>query len=173
MSNNKKWKNKKININNYRTLEVQKQRKALSSSWKIALTGLFLIAIPSFILFILLGRDGWAFEITKKMERWSMLLPIAIGIVIIQTAVVSLIVFKFKVYSSSSFVFLVPFAIAMASFLVSSGVEEWPYRVMPAVGLAFLSLPILLVFKHIEKKKKEKQKLQFEQEERAKRTLLD
>ncbi|MCY2902846.1 hypothetical protein [Mycoplasmopsis arginini] len=173
MSNNKKWKNKKININNYQTLEIRKERKTLSNSWRIALTGLFLIAIPSFVLFILLGRDGWAFSNTKNLGRWDTLLPITFLIVILQTAVVSLLVFKFKVFGPNSFIFLVPFAIAMASFLVSSGIEDWPYRVMPAVGLAFLSLPLLLLVKHIDKKKKEKQRKLFEEEERTKKSLLD
>ncbi|WP_330463306.1 hypothetical protein [Metamycoplasma gateae] len=173
MSNNKRWKNKKININNYKVLEVQKQKKTLSNSWKIALTGLFLIAIPTFILFILIGKDGWVIPSTAKFGRWDTLLPIAFAWVIFQSSIVCLLVFRFKVYKANSFIFLIPFAIAMASLLVSSGVEDWPYRVLPAVGLAFLSLPALLLVKHIDKKRKDKKMLEYQQQERANKSLLD
>lgn len=50
MSNNDKWKNKKVNLKNY-VVESGKPKRELSRSWKIALTGLFLIVIPSFIMF--------------------------------------------------------------------------------------------------------------------------
>ncbi|AZZ65610.1 hypothetical protein DMC14_002325 [Metamycoplasma phocicerebrale] len=173
MSNNKKWKNKKVNINNYQTLEVQKEKRTLSNSWRVALTGLFLIAIPSFLIFLLAGKDGWIISSTKTLNRWSVLLPIALAIAVVQISIVSLLALKFKVLKLSAFIFLVPVAIAMNSFLVSSGVSEWPYRVLPAIGLAFLSIPILLIVKHVEKKKQDKLKTQIEKEERAKKSLLD
>ncbi|WP_045433266.1 hypothetical protein [Metamycoplasma canadense] len=173
MSNNKKWKNKKININNYQTLEIKKEKKSLSKSWKIALTGLFLIAIPSFLIFLLIGKDGWIIESTKLYHRWKTLLPIAFGIIAIQASIVGLLIFKFKVFGINGLIFLIPFSLAMASFLVSSGVEDWPYRIMPAVGLAFLSLPILLLVKHIEKKIENKKRIEFEKQERAQKSLLD
>ncbi|MBN4089384.1 hypothetical protein OF364_00570 [Mycoplasma enhydrae] len=174
MSNNKKWRNKKINLANYQTLKVEKQRRSLSENWKIALTGLFLIAFPSFFVFLLVGRDGWIITSTRNLlNTWSVLLPIAIGMVLIQISVVVLLIFKFKVFKINALIFLVPIAVAMNSFIVSSGTDNWILRVLPAVGLAFLAIPLLLLVKHIEKKKKDKLEKVVQEEEKAKRSLLD
>ncbi|PZW00549.1 hypothetical protein [Metamycoplasma auris] len=173
MSNNKKWKNKKININNYKSFEIQREKKELSHSWKVALISLFLIAIPSFIIFILIGKDSWAFPATKDFERWSFLLPVAFLVSIIQISIVCLLIFRFKVIKKSTLTFLVPFAIAMSSFMVSSGTENWIYRVLPAVGLGLLSLPILLIIKNIEKRQETKKKIEEEKLEKQHKSLLD
>ncbi|ENY53805.1 hypothetical protein [Metamycoplasma alkalescens] len=173
MSNHKKWKNKKININNYQSFEIKKEKRTLSDSWKTALTSLFLIAIPSFILFLLIGKDGWIIPTTKNFARWELLLPVAILIATLQTLVACLLIFKFKALKRNSLIFLVPFAIAMSSFVVSSGAESWIYRVLPAVGLALLALPILLVIKKIEKNIDNKKRIELEKLEKEQKSLLD
>ena len=91
MSNNRKWKNKKINFDSYKNSEEKnvKERKKLSDSWKIGLIALFLIAIPSFLSFLLLGNDGWVIKASKNFNRWSMLLPIAISILIVQFSIIA------------------------------------------------------------------------------------
>ncbi|ENY69393.1 Hypothetical protein MAU_1050 [Metamycoplasma auris 15026] len=173
MSNNKKWKNKKININNYKSFEIQRSKKELSHSWKVALISLFLIAIPSFTIFILIGKDGWAFPATKNWGRWDLLLPVALLVAIIQSAIVCLLIFRFKVIKKSTLTFLIPFAIAMSSFMVSSGTDNWIYRVLPAVGLGLLALPILLIIKSIEKKQETKRRIEEEKLEKEQKSLLD
>ncbi|MBN0970508.1 hypothetical protein [Mycoplasma phocoeninasale] len=172
MSNNKKWKNKKINIKNYQVVD-QKPKKQLSNSWKIALTGLLLIAIPSFLLFIFVGKDGWIFSQTKSIDRWSGELLIALGMSAIQITIVCLLVWKFKFLRPESLHFLIPITFAMNSFLVSSGVDTWYVRVIPAVGLAFLAIPILLLTKRILKIKSQKQYAMMQEEELKNKSLLD
>ncbi|WP_027122444.1 hypothetical protein AB5V95_02655 [Metamycoplasma spumans] len=174
MSNNAKWKNKKINVKNYQATQ-QKQKRELSKSWKIALTGLFLIVIPSFLFFLFIGKDGWVINAFKDANRWSFNLPIALGILTVQLFVVSLLIWKFKVYGSEALNFLVPVALAMNSFLVTSGVDsaDWYIRVLPAVGLAFIAVPILMINKAVAKKSAEKRKSKLLAEELKNKSLLD
>lgn len=98
MSKNKKWKNKKINFENYKNSDqIKKERRALSDSWKISLTALLLIAIPSFLVFLLMGADGWAIRSTTKFasSRWSLLLPVALCVAAVQSIVIALLI-RFK-----------------------------------------------------------------------------
>ncbi|WP_211333926.1 hypothetical protein [Metamycoplasma neophronis] len=172
MSNNNKWKNKKINVKSYEVTNT-KPKKELSKSWKIALTGLFLIVIPSFLIFILIGKDGWVFEQFKDYNRWAFDLPIALSVFIIQMFVVSLLIWKFKVFGSEALNFLIPVALAMNSFLVSSGDVAWFVRVLPAVGLAFVAVPVIMINKAIAKKAIEKKRAIIVAEELKNKTLLD
>ncbi|AXE61036.1 hypothetical protein DA803_02995 [[Mycoplasma] phocae] len=172
MSNNKKWKNKKINIKNYQVVE-KKPRKQLSNSWRIALTGLLLIAIPSFLLFIFVGRDGWIFPQTKSIDRWYGELLIGLAMASIQVAIVCLMIWKFKFLRPESLHFLIPISLAMNSFLVSSGVDLWFIRVIPAVGLAFMAIPILLLTKYIIRKQNQKKFAMIQEEELKNKSLLD
>ncbi|TDU96661.1 hypothetical protein [Metamycoplasma hyosynoviae] len=181
MSANKKWKNKKINFDNYKSSDEknEKVKFQLSDNWKIALIALFLIAIPSFLMFLLLGGDGWLIPATKSYilnnKRWSMLLPIALAVAIIQISVLLLLVLKFKVLKTSSLQFLIPIALAMNTFLVSSGVElgKWYIRVLPAVGFGFMFFPIMMINKEILKKKINKSKAIEEKKEAFNKSLLD
>lgn len=178
MSKNKKWKNKKINFENYKNSDqVKKERRALSDSWKISLTALLLIAIPSFLVFLLMGADGWAIKSTTKFasSRWSLLLPVALCVAAVQSIVIALLI-KFKKLKITSLNFLVPVMCVMNSWLVSSGIEtgKWFIRVLPAVGLAFLSAVIVIAInKAIAKAKIKKEKQIIIEEERKNKSLLD
>ncbi|VEU79018.1 Uncharacterised protein [Metamycoplasma arthritidis] len=172
MANYKKYKNRKINLEKIEQDSV-KQKEPLKTSWKIALTSLFLIAIPSFLLFLLLGKDGWIFSQTKSLHRWAVEFPIALAFSIFQIGIVSLLIWKFKVLPVGAFAFLMPLSLAMNSFLVSSGVTNWILRVLPAVGLGFVAIPIIAINKKIrENLAKKKQKIISEEEKQTK-SLLD
>ena len=174
MSNNKKWKNKKINFETYKNSEIKnvKEKKPLSDSWKVGLTALFLIAIPSFLSFLLLGLDGWVIKETAKWTslRWTMLLPISLSILIFQFLIISVLIWGFKVLKPSSLNFLVAIL-----FLVSSGVEvsKWWIRVLPAVGLAFLAIPVIAINRAIAKKAEKKLAIQIEENNKKNKSLLD
>ncbi len=179
MSNNKKWKNKKINFETYKNSEIKnvKEKKPLSDSWKVGLTALFLIAIPSFLSFLLLGLDGWVIKETAKWtsSRWTMLLPISLSILIFQFLIISILIWGFKVLKPSSLNFLVAILFSMNSFLVSSGVEvsKWWIRVLPAVGLAFLAIPVIAINRAIAKKTEKKLAIQIEENNKKNKSLLD
>ena len=168
MSKNKKWKNKKINFENYKNSDqVKKERRALSDSWKISLTALLLIAIPSFLVFLLMGADGWAIRSTTRFasSRWSLLLPVALCVAAVQSIVIALLI-RFKKLKITSLNFLV----------FSSGIEtgKWFIRVLPAVGLAFISAVIVIAInKAIAKAKIKKEKQIIIEEERKNKSLLD
>ncbi|WP_211333774.1 hypothetical protein [[Mycoplasma] falconis] len=174
MSNNDKWKNKKINVKNYE-VQAKKPRKELSKSWKIALTALFLFAIPSFLMMLFVGKDGWVFAATKDFSRWGLVFPIALIVLTVQLTILFLLIFKFKKLPVESLNFLFPIAFAMASFIVSSGVDskDWFIRVLPAVGMALLAVPVILINKAVIKSKEKKQRAQILAEERKNKTLLD
>ncbi|WP_412031665.1 hypothetical protein [Metamycoplasma buccale] len=172
MSNNKKWKKRKLNLENYNPI-VKKQKRQLSNSWKIALTGLFLIVIPSFILFLLIGRDGWVIQASKNFDRWAMELPIALSISIIQILVVCLLIWKFKIYGPESLNFLIPITLAMNSFMVTSGVTQWYVRVLPAIALAFTAIIVIVINKNIAKRKLAKQEQAKKEELKKIKSLLD
>ncbi|WP_373441142.1 hypothetical protein [Metamycoplasma equirhinis] len=172
MSNNKKWKNRKINLQSY-VVSEEKPKKTLSKSWRIALTGLFLIAIPSFLMFLLIGKDGWIISNTKSFDRWAFELPIALAISAIQLMGIFLLIWRFKVFGVEALTFLVPITLAMNSFLVSSGAKEWFLRVLPAVAIAFLAIPILIINKKIAKKIENKKLDQMLAEEKKNKSLLD
>ncbi|AZG68535.1 hypothetical protein [Mycoplasma struthionis] len=174
MSNNAKWKNKKLNVNSYVEKDTTKKQKLeLSSSWKIALTGLFLVVIPSFLVMVLAGNDGWVFSQTKNFNRWAVQLPIALGMFAFQFAIIALLVWKFKVLETRSISFLIPVALAMNSFIVSGNVDAWFWRVLPAVGLALVSIPILMLHKTVNRRKLEKQRKLDLEEEKKNKSLLD
>ena len=174
MSNNDKWKNKKVNLKNY-VVESGKPKRELSRSWKIALTGLFLIVIPSFIMFLILGIDGWIIKSTKNLSRWGVEFPIALAIAAIQIIIVLLLVFKFKVINTEALTFLIRISLAINSFLVSSGQrpEDWYIRVLPAVGLVFLAIPIILINKAVAKSQEKQRKIKLLEEEQKNKSLLD
>lgn len=184
MSNNKKWKNKKINLDTYKSAsEVKKERnkKQLSMSWKISLVALFLVAIPSFLVFLIFGADGWIIPALKQMidanpwKRWTIYLPISLAIAGVQFAIISLLIWKFKVLQPSALNFLVAVVLAMNSFLVSSGAEsgKWWIRVLPAIGLAFLAIPVIAINRAVAKKKLRVEEQKIKEEEKKIKSLLD
>ena len=149
MSNNKKWKNKKINLDTYKSAsEVKKERnkKQLSMSWKISLVALFLVAIPSFLVFLIFGADGWIIPALKQMidanpwKRWAIYLPIS-------------------------------WAIAGVQFAAESG--KWWIRVLPAIGLAFLAIPVIAINRAVAKKKLRVEEQKIKEEEKKIKSLLD
>ncbi|AWX69433.1 hypothetical protein [[Mycoplasma] anseris] len=172
MSNNKKWKKRKINIERY-VASDKPARKILSDNWKIALTGLFLIAIPSLLVFLLAGKDGIVFHATKQLDRWAVMLPIALGVGIVQFAIIAALIWGFKVLKIESLNFLIAIILAMNSFIVSSDASVWFYRVLPAVFLAFVAIPIIAINKAVAKRKVKKVETQIQEEERRTKSLLD
>ena len=63
----------------------------------------------------------------------------------------------------------------MNSFLVSSGVElsKWWIRVLPAVGLAFLAIPVIAINRFVAKRNENKLKAMLEEENKKTKSLLD
>ncbi|AWX42550.1 Uncharacterised protein [Metamycoplasma cloacale] len=171
MSNKKKWKKKKINLESYVSVET-KQKPRLSKSWKIALTGLFLIAIPSFLLFVIMGKDGWIIPAAKEWGRWTIMLPVALGVATIQILVVALLL-KFKKLPIEALNFLVAISLAINSFLVSSAASEWYMRVLPAIGLAFVAIPIIAINTKLKQRRQKKNEIVIKEEERKNKSLLD
>ncbi|RMA78525.1 hypothetical protein JN00_0355 [Metamycoplasma subdolum] len=168
---NRKWKNRTYNVETLKD-EQPKKRRELSKTWKICLIALFLIAIPSFLVFVLFGKDGWVIPATKNLSLGA-LFGMAIGLLAVQIAVIAALIWGFKVIPWDSTLMLIPIAFSMVSFIVSSGASAWYIRVLPAVALAFLAVILFAIKSAVEKKVTKKQQEKQQAYDRINKSLLD
>lgn len=128
----------------------------------------FIFNCHSFFYNVFNFRHRWLnYKINKNLSRWGVEFPIALAIAAIQIIIVLLLVFKFKVFNTEALTFLIPISLAINSFLVSSGQrpEDWYIRVLPAVGLVFLAIPIILINKAVAKSQEKQRKIKLLEEE--------
>ena len=129
------------------------------NSWIKPLYTLFVVAIPSFFIWLFLGKD---FGKTPPLSfGYNLLIAILFMIVI---AIITSILIYFKILKMSILTFIIPIVICFMAIFLSTWLDrdnEW-YRILNIIPLVFIVIPVNVLVDRYDRKQILKLKLRNE-----------
>ena len=129
------------------------------NSWIKPLYTLFVVAIPSFFIWLFLGKD---FGKTPPLSFGYNVL-IAISFIIVIGIITSVLIY-FKILKTSILNFIVPIVICFMAIFLSSWIDgdnQW-YRILIIIPLVFIVIPINILVDKYDRKQILKLKIRDE-----------
>ena len=125
-------------------------------SWIKPAYTLFVVAIPSFFMWVFLGKD---FGKTPPLSLGYNILIALVFIIVIIT--ITLFLIYFKILKMSIMTFVIPILVCFMAIFLSSwlqGDDRW-YRILIIIPLVFVVIPVNIFVNYYEKKEVIKTKI--------------